>query len=136
MKAPRPPLPRTLRLACTGWLLSALLLGAVGISFILSARAGGDGPGLTSLGVLSLVLGLVAAWGAVQLRRGRRSGRETLTSLGVLLGVPLLFRGPSLAALGVLLLACAALLWLPESVRHLRTTDPRPPRRGRSLPPR
>lgn len=132
MKTQRPALPRTVRLACAAWLAAAAAIAVFGVSFIASAATRSqDGPGLIGLGVLGLVLAAVGSWGALQLRRGRRSGRETLTSLGLILGVPLLFRGAWLAALGVALLACTFALWLPETVRYLRVTDPRPPRRGR-----
>ena len=129
----RTPPPQMIRAAAAAWLLAAAVLAAAGISFMVSARTQHeDATGLNMLGALALVLAAVSAYGVVRLRSGKRSARETLTTIGVIAGVPLLFRGPALIAAGMVLLIAAALLWLPQSNRFFHVRDPkkRPPKRG------
>lgn len=127
---PLTPMPATMRLATAAWLVAAVVLILAGGSFLFTAQTQRqDSQGLLTLGILGIALGALTAFYALRLRRGKRSSRETLTTLGLIAGVPLLFRGPSLIALGALLLACAALLWLPRSTRFYATTDPRVRRR-------
>ncbi|MBB5749717.1 hypothetical protein [Micrococcus sp. TA1] len=73
--------------------------------------------GLT--GVLTVATGI----GAVQLMRGRRSAAGLLTGVAVIVGIPLVVRGnPALIAIAAVLLAGAALLWLPPVRRRLRAS--------------
>lgn len=124
------PMPGTMRLAFLAWLVAAVVLLLAGGSFLFTAQTQRqDSQGLLTLGVLGAALGLLTAFYAIRLRHGKRSSRETLTTLGLIAGVPLLFRGPSLMALGALLLACAALLWLPPSSRYFAARDPKVRRR-------
>lgn len=124
------PMPGSMRLAFLAWLVSAVVLALAGGSFLFTAQTQRqDSQGLLTLGVLGVALGVLTAFYALRLRHGKRSSRETLTTLGLIAGVPLLFRGPSLMALGVLLLACAALLWLPSSGRYFAARDPKAPKR-------
>jgi len=119
-----------MRLATAAWLVAAVVLILAGGSFLFTAKTQRqDSQGLLTLGILGIALGAITAFYALRLRRGRRSSRETLTTLGLIAGVPLLFRGPSLMALGALLLACAVLLWLPQSTRFYSQTDPKVRRR-------
>ena len=101
-----------------------------GVSFIVSARTQHrDGAALTGLGLVVLAVSAVIAFYALQLRTGKRSGRETLTTVGMIVGIPLLFRGPALVAVGALLLMCVLLLWLPQSSRFFQERDPKARRR-------
>ena len=123
-------MPGTMRLASAAWLVAAVVLLLAGGSFLITAQTQRqDSQGLLTLGILGVALGLLTAFYALRLRRGKRSSRETLTTLGLIAGVPLLFRGPSLMALGALLLACAVLLWLPQSNRFYAERDPKIRRR-------
>lgn len=119
------PLPGTMRIASVAWIVAAAVLILAGGSFLFTAQTQRqDSQGLLSLGILGIALGLLTGFYAFRLRRGKRSSRETLTTLGLIVGVPLLFRGPSLMALGLLLLFCAALLWMPQSGRFYALRDP------------
>ena len=130
-RSPRTPPPRVIRIAAAAWLVAGVLLAAAGVSFVVSARTQHqDSTALTMLGILVLVLAAVSMYSVLRLRSGRRSARETLTSIGVIAGFPLLFRGPALVAVGLVLLVCAALLWLPDSNRFFRLRDPK--KRGRA----
>ena len=123
-------MPGTMRLAAAAWFVAAVVLVLAGGSFLFTAQTQRqDSQGLLTLGILGIALGVLTAFYALRLRAGKRSSRETLTTLGLIAGVPLLFRGPSLMALGALLLACAVLLWLPQSTRFYSQTDPRVRRR-------
>lgn len=127
---PRTSMPAAMRLATAAWLIAAVVLILAGASFLLTAQTQRqDSQGLLTLGILGIALGALTAFYSLRLRRGKRSSRETLTTLALIAGVPLLFRGPSLMALGALLLACAVLLWLPQSSRFYAVTDPRVRRR-------
>jgi len=123
-------MPGTMRLAAAAWLVAAVVLVLAGGSFLFTAQTQRqDSQGLLTLGILGIAVGALTAFYALRLRGGKRSSRETLTTLGLIAGVPLLFRGPSLMALGALLLACAVLLWLPQSTRFYAQTDPKVRRR-------
>ncbi|MCQ1952524.1 MULTISPECIES: hypothetical protein [Arthrobacter] len=129
--APRTPPPHTrppgiIRAAAAAWLVAAVLVAVAGISFIVSARTQHqDSAALTMMGALALVLAALSAYSVLRLRAGKRSARETLSSIGVIAGFPLLFRGPALVAVGLVLLACTALLWLPQSSRYFQIRDPK-----------
>lgn len=109
---------------------AAFLVGAAGISFIVSARTQHqDAAALTGLGCVVLAVALLIAFTILRLRTGKRSARETLTTVGLIVGVPLLFRGPALIALASLLLLCVLILWLPQSSRFFQERDPKVRRR-------
>lgn len=119
------PVPPVIKAATVSWLVAASLLAIAGTSFVVSSRTQHqDGAGLLALGVLVLGLAAATAFCVLRMRAGKRSGRESLTTIG-LIGIPLLFRGPSLIAVGVVLLACVALLWLPGSMRFFQARDPK-----------
>ncbi|MCC9144834.1 MULTISPECIES: hypothetical protein [unclassified Arthrobacter] len=123
---PRTPPPGIIRAAGAAWLVAGVLVATAGVSFIISARTQHqDSSALTLLGVLALVLAAVSAYSVVRLRSGKRSARETLSSIGIIAGFPFLFRGPALVSVGVVLLACTALLWLPQSNRYFQLRDPK-----------
>ncbi|MCC9176393.1 hypothetical protein [Arthrobacter sp. zg-Y750] len=124
--SPRTPPPSIIRIAAAAWLGAAVLLAAAGVSFVVSARTQHqDSTALTMLGILVLALAALSAYSVLRLRAGKRSARETLTSIAAIGGFPLLFRGPALVAVGLVLLACAGLLWLPASNRFFRLRDPK-----------
>ncbi len=127
---PRTPPPGIIRAAFAAWLAAAVLVALTGVSFITSAQTQHrDGAALTSLGVVALAVALVIAFYSLRLRTGKRSARETLTTVGMIVGIPLLFRGPALIALGGVLLLCVLLLWLPQSSRFFQERDPKARRR-------
>lgn len=129
-RAARAPLPGIIRAASTAWLIAGALVALAGLSFIVSARTQHrDGAALTGLGIVVLAVSLVIGFYTLRLRTGKRSGRETLTTVGMILGIPLLFRGPALVAVGALLLICVLLLWLPQSSRFFQERDPKVRRR-------
>ncbi|MCC3272646.1 hypothetical protein MUK71_13055 [Arthrobacter zhangbolii] len=133
----RTPPPPILRIAAATWLVAAALLGTAGVSFIVSARTQHqDSTALILLGALVLVLSAVSVYSVLRLRAGKRSARETLTSIALIAGFPLLFRGPTLIAVGVILLASAALLWMPASNRFFQQRDPRKRPAGTRIPRR
>ena len=79
----------------------------------------GEGTRDAVTGVLTLATGT----GAVQLFRGRRSAVGLLTAIAVITGVPLIVRGhPLLLVMAAVLLAGAALLWLPPVRSRLRAS--------------
>ncbi|MCC3265511.1 hypothetical protein [Arthrobacter gengyunqii] len=128
--SPRTPLPGIIRAAFAAWLAAAILVAVAGISFITSAQTQQrDGAALTSLGAVTLAVAFIIAFYALRLRTGKRSARETLTTVGMIAGIPLLFRGPALIAVGAVLLVCVLLLWLPQSSRFFQERDPKA-RRG------
>lgn len=115
-----------IKAATVSWLVAAALLAIAGTSFVVSSRTQHqDGAGLLALGVLVLGLAVVTAFCVLRMRAGKRSGRESLTTIGLIAGIPLLFRGPSLIAVAAVLLVCVVLLWLPGSMRFFQARDPK-----------
>ena len=131
-RSPKPssPLPGIIKVAAAAWLAAAVLVAVAGGSFIVSARTQHrDGAALTALAVLVLGVAAVIGFCVLRLRAGKRSARESLTTVGLIVGLPLLFRGPALIAVGSVLLLCVLLLWLPQSSRFFQERDPKT-RRG------
>ncbi|GAA1130486.1 hypothetical protein [Citricoccus alkalitolerans] len=127
--------PTTLKVARWWWLIATAVFALVATAFLLSglnAPAGTAGrldlatPEATPTGQFVLaglagVLALATGTGAVQLLRSRRSAVGLLTGVAVIVGIPLIVRGhPLLLALAMVLLAGAALLWIPPLRRFLR----------------
>lgn len=115
-------LPVTLRVAVWWWGAAAVVVAAFGIASLAgSDPVGGERLGLVSLAILLLGLATVIAVGAWQLARGRLGGRGTLTTFGVMAGVPMLVSGGlRLTAVGVALLVGVVPLWLPPSLRFFK----------------
>jgi hypothetical protein len=115
-------LPGTLRAALLWW--AAMAVAALGFA----AAAGGnaqvasdnDRLGLVALAAVLALLGVLVGYGAWQLSRGKLAGRGSLTTFGLIGGVPLLFRGPRLGVLAVGLLIGVLLLWLPPSLEYFK----------------
>lgn len=100
------------------WAAVAVVFALLTVSF----AVGGDGrPEQYVLAAVTGVLAVATGTGAVQLLRGRRGAAGLLTAIAVIAGVPLAVRGqPLLIAFAVVLLAGAALLWLPAVRGRLR----------------
>ncbi|MHA7143459.1 hypothetical protein ACX80U_01960 [Arthrobacter sp. TmT3-37] len=124
-----PPRPFTLRAAIVLWLVIAVLLLIAAGTFITSAamqdldRAGFIGLG--ALAVLQLIL-------LLPLRRGRRSARELLSTIGIIVGVPIIVRGtPGLSLIAGAMLVAVLLMWLPQSSDYFQLTQPKAKKRFR-----
>lgn len=124
----RPPLPWTLKLAVIVWLVVATLFLVAAGSFLGSAQLQEqDRAGLVGLGVVLGVLALLQLFLVFRLRRGKRSARELLTSIGIIVGLPVLLRGtPGLSVVAVVMLLAIVPLWLPPSAAWFATVDPKP----------
>ncbi|MBG6189279.1 membrane protease YdiL (CAAX protease family) [Arthrobacter sp. CAN_A212] len=124
----RPPLPWTLKLAVIVWLVVAVLFLVAAGSFLGSAQLQDqDRAGLVGLGVVLGVLALLQFFLVFRLRRGRRSARELLTTIGIIVGLPVLLRGtPGLSVVAVVMLLAIVPLWLPPSAEWFATVDPKP----------
>ena len=119
-----------MRAASAAWIAAAALVAVAGVSFLVSAATQHrDGAALTALAVLVLGVAVVIGFCVLRLRAGKRSARESLTTVGLIVGIPLLLRGPALIAVGFLLLVCVLMLWLPQSNRFFQERDPKSRRR-------
>ncbi len=131
----RPRHPRTLRAASALWLVAAVLLLVAAGSFAGSAALPGSDS--TALAGLAAVLGALAVLQLVlllRLRRGRRSARELLSTVGIIAGLPVLVRGtPGLSVIAVVMLLAVVLMWLPASSAYFKVADPKA-RKKRGLP--
>jgi hypothetical protein len=122
--------PVPMKVARWWWAVVTVVLALLTASFILSglsmpeASPAGDPLGGSTgqfvlagaAGVLTVATGV----GAVQLLRSRRGAVGLLTGVAVFVGVPLIVRGhPLMITLAAVLLAGAALLWLPAVRRRL-----------------
>ncbi|WP_026548980.1 hypothetical protein [Arthrobacter sp. Br18] len=132
-RPPLPPKPFTLRAAVTVWLVVGVLLLIAGGTFLFSAAAQEqDRAGFLGLGIVLAVLAAVQLALLMRLRRGRRSARELLTTLGIIAGVPVLVRGtPGLSAIAVAMLVAVLLMWLPQSSDYFQLTEPKAKRKLR-----
>ncbi|MEV4900430.1 hypothetical protein AB0K08_03695 [Citricoccus sp. NPDC055426] len=134
-EARRAATPATLTVARWWWAVATALFALVAVAFLLAGlntTAGSAGgfdvaaPETTPTGQFVLaglagVLAVAAGTGTVQLLRSRRSAAGLLTGVAVIVGIPLIVRGhPALIALAAVLLAGAALLWVPAVRRYLR----------------
>ncbi|MHA7141472.1 hypothetical protein ACX80T_08050 [Arthrobacter sp. Sr33] len=130
-----PPLPWTLKLGLVVWLVVGALFLVAASSFLGSAQLQEqDRAGLVGLGVVLGVLALVQFFLVFLLRRGRRSARELLTTIGIIVGLPVLLRGtPGLSVVSVVMLLAIVPLWLPPSSAWLQTIDSKPENKYRRL---
>lgn len=133
-EARRAATPAALTVARWWWAVATALFALVAVAFLLAGLNAADPAGGLDLAapestpagqyVLAGLAGVVAAaagTGTVQLLRSRRSAAGLLTGVAVLVGIPLIVRGhPALIALAAVLLAGAALLWVPAVRRSLR----------------
>ncbi|THJ66478.1 hypothetical protein E8P82_08445 [Arthrobacter echini] len=128
-----PPRPFTLRAALAVWLVIAVLLLVAAATFISSAALQNlDRAGSIGLGSLFGVVAILQLVLLLPLRRGRRSAREMLSTIGILLGVPILVRGtPGLSLIAGAMLLAVLLMWLPQSSDYFQLTQPKAKRKFR-----
>lgn len=134
-EARRASTPRTLKVARWWWAVATVLFALIAAVFVLAGlntTAGSAGgfdvaaPETTPTGQYVLaglagVLAIATGMGTIQLLRSRRGALGLLTGVAVIVGIPLIVRGhPALIALAAVLLAGAALLWVPAVRRFLR----------------
>ncbi|WP_035765700.1 hypothetical protein [Arthrobacter sp. H20] len=123
-----PPPPWTLKLGIAVWLVVGTLFLVAAGSFLGSAQLQEqDRAGLVGLGVVLGVLALVQFFLVFRLWRGKRSARELLTTIGIIVGLPVLLRGtPGLSVVSVVMLLAILPLWLPPSRAWFQTVDEKP----------
>jgi hypothetical protein len=131
--APLPPRPFTLRAAIILWLVISVLLAVASGSFIASAvMEDSDRAGFIGLGTLFGALAVLQLILLLPLRRGRRGGRELLSTIGIIVGVPIIVRGtPGLSLVAVAMLVAVLLMWLPQSSDYFQLTQPKAKKRFR-----
>ncbi len=130
-RQPRPALPKrplTIRGAIALWVLVSVLFLIAAASFLISALTQEiDRTGLVGLGILLTgiaVIQLVLVWG---LMRGKRGARELLTTIGIIVGVPILVRRtPGLSLICIVMLLSIVLMWLPTSSTWFQKIHPKP----------
>lgn len=115
-------LPGTLRAAVVWWAAVAVVAIGFAVAAVGNAQLASDGDrlGFVALGAVLALLGILVGYGVWQLYRGKLAGRGTLTTFGLIGGLPLLFRGPRLGVLAVGLLIGVLLLWLPPSLEYFK----------------
>ncbi len=133
MANPLPPRPFTLRAAIILWLvISVLLLIAAGTFITGAAIRDLDRAGLIGLGVLLGALAILQLLLLLPLRRGRRSARELLSTIGIIAGLPIIVRGtPGLSLIAGAMLVAVLLMWLPQSSDYFQLTQPKAKKRFR-----
>lgn len=131
VRKPRPALPRrplTIRLAVAVEALVGVLFLIAAASFLVSASAQEiDRTGLIGLGILLAALGVIQLVLVLVLLRGKRGARELLTTIALIVGLPILVRRtPGLSVVSVVMLIGAALMWLPASTAWFQRISPKP----------
>lgn len=123
-----PPRPLSIRVAIAVWVLVSILFLIAAGSFIVSATLQEiDRAGLIGLGVLTAAIAVVQLVLVLGLARGKRSARELLTTIAILVGVPILVRRtPGLSVICVVMLLSTALMWLPASHAWFQRINPKP----------
>ncbi len=129
----RPVMPRSLRWGFWLWIVVAglLALSAVTIYFQATTQNSNPASAIGFAGLLTVVAVLQVIF-TLRLPRGKRVAREMLTTIGLIGGIPLFFRGLSSTwVVAALMVIAVALLWFPDSSKFFRTLDPKPGPRGR-----
>lgn len=123
-----PPRPFTIRAAVAVEALVSLLFLIAAVSFLLSAASQEiDRAGLVGLGLLLGAIAVVQLVLVLGLRRGKRGARELLTTIGIIVGVPILVRRtPGLSVVCVVMLLGVVLMWLPTSTAWFQRISPKP----------
>lgn len=123
-----PPKPLTIRAAIAVEVLVSVLFLIAGGSFLISAGAQEiDRAGLIGLGVLLCALAVIQLVLVLGLRRGKRGARELLTTIGFVVGIPILVRRtPGLSVVSAVMLLGVLLMWVPTSTAWLQQISPRP----------
>lgn len=123
-----PPKPLTMRAAIAVEVLVSVLFLIAGGSFLISAGAQEiDRAGLIGLGVLLGALAVIQLALVLGLRRGKRGARELLTTIGFVVGIPILVRRtPGLSVVSAVMLLGVLLMWVPTSTAWFQQISPRP----------
>ncbi|PVE15053.1 hypothetical protein [Arthrobacter sp. Bz4] len=134
-RTPLPARPATLNVAVVVWLVVAALFLVAAASFIGNAQLQEqDRTGLLGLGAILGALGLLQLFLVFRLRRGKRSARELLTTIGIIVGLPVLLRGtPGLSVVSVVMLLAIVPLWLPPTSAWFQKIDAKPENKYRRL---
>ncbi|MFJ6001114.1 hypothetical protein [Arthrobacter sp. NPDC092385] len=132
-KDPLPPRPFPLRAAIVLWLVIAVLLLVAAGTFLTSAAVQDlERAGFIGLGALFGALAVLQLLLLLPLRRGRRSARELLSTIGIIVGVPIIVRGtPGLSLIAGAMLVAVLLMWLPQSSDYFQLTQPKAKKRLR-----
>ncbi|MEC5199039.1 zinc transporter ZupT [Arthrobacter sp. PL16] len=127
MAGPLPRRPFTLRAAIILWLVVSVLLAVAAGTFVASAAAQNlERAGLIGLGALFGGLAALQLLLLLPLRRGRRGARELLSTIGIIVGVPIIVRGtPGLSLIAGAMLVAVLLMWLPQSSDYFQLTHPK-----------
>ncbi|RJT83055.1 hypothetical protein D6T63_00925 [Arthrobacter cheniae] len=127
MAGPLPRRPFTLRAAIILWLVVSVLLAVAAGTFVASAAAQNlERAGLIGLGALFGGLATLQLLLLLPLRRGRRGARELLSTIGIIVGVPIIVRGtPGLSLIAGAMLVAVLLMWLPQSSDYFQLTHPK-----------
>lgn len=114
---PASPRPRSLTLAVWWWGAAAAVVAVAAVAAWLGAEelAGLPAPLAASLAAVLTALALVLGWGTLRLGLGHLAGRLTLSTLGLIAGLPALFKGGRLLVVGAVLLIGVVLLYLPDT---------------------
>ncbi|NJC23227.1 magnesium-transporting ATPase (P-type) [Arthrobacter pigmenti] len=123
-----PPRPLTIRVAIAMWALVSVLFLIAAVSFLVSATLQEiDRAGLIGLGVLMAGIAVIQLVLVLGLMRGRRGARELLTTIGFIVGVPIIVRRtPGLSVICVVMLLSIVLMWLPTSSAWFQKIHPKP----------
>ncbi|MFJ6279727.1 hypothetical protein [Arthrobacter subterraneus] len=123
-----PPKPLTIRAAIAVEVLVSVLFLIAGGSFLISAGAQEiDRAGLIGLGVLLGALAVIQLVLVLGLRRGKRGARELLTTIGFVVGIPILVRRtPGLSVVSAVMLLGVLLMWVPTSTAWFQQISPTP----------
>ncbi|GAB3531079.1 hypothetical protein GCM10027403_00910 [Arthrobacter tecti] len=123
-----PPRPLTIRVAIAMWALVSVLFLIAAVSFLVSATLQEiDRAGLIGLGILMAGIAVIQLVLVLGLMRGRRGARELLTTIGFIVGVPIIVRRtPGLSVICVVMLLSIVLMWLPTSSAWFQKIHPKP----------
>ncbi|WP_323959176.1 hypothetical protein GC088_11625 [Arthrobacter sp. JZ12] len=130
-RTPSTPLPRrplTIRAAIAVEVLVSILFLIAGGSFLISGLTQEiDRTGLIGLAALMGGIAIIQLVLVVGLARGRRGARELLTTIGLIVGVPILVRRtPGLSVVCIVMLLGVVLMWLPTSGAWFQRIHPKP----------
>jgi hypothetical protein len=104
------------------WGAAATVVAVAAVAAWLGAEELGGLPRPLALGIAGVlgVLALVLGWGTLRLGLGHLAGRLTLTTFGLIAGLPSLFKGGRLLVVALVLLVGVALLYLPATRAYFK----------------
>lgn len=123
-----PPRPLTIKGAIALWVLVSVLFLIAAASFVISAMIQEiDRAGLIGLGILMAGIAVVQLVLVLGLMRGKRGARELLTTIGLIVGVPILVRRtPGLSVICAVMLLSIVFMWIPTSSAWIQKIHPKP----------